>query len=189
MCGQHLELGEKKTKNVTDGTLVFAWLGQEAIHIWDTKKGEPLHLVDIDYIRSSGLIYQGMGPEFSAWLITSSKHGLHKQGKLQVKWRWRMTSIWISSVWVVQESGFVLTINQPRGGILGSQALPLSHYPTHPQTVPTCILFEIRLLVHGRSRIQSQEKRFFSFLGDMQCLLLYSWMVGTLLLVMHLERY
>ena len=104
-----------------------------------------------------------MGPEFSAWLITSSEHGLHKQGKLQVKWRWRMTSIWISSVWVVQESGFVLTINQPRGGILGSQALPLSYYPTHPQTVPTCILFEIRLLVHGRSRIQSQEKRFSAF--------------------------
>ena len=61
MCGQHLELGEKKTKNVTDGTLVFAWLGQEAIHIWDTKKGEPLHLVDIDYIRSSGLMISGDG--------------------------------------------------------------------------------------------------------------------------------
>jgi WD40 repeat protein len=46
---------------VIDGTLVFAWLGKEAIYIWDTKKGEPLQLVDIDRIRSGGLMISGDG--------------------------------------------------------------------------------------------------------------------------------
>jgi hypothetical protein len=91
----------------------------------------------------------------------------------------------------VQESGLIFRIHQPRGGTLESQAPPLSHYPTHPQRDPSCILYPVSVcgtMAHPGLRIQSLEKWFSGCLGDMQDLMMCGGMDSIWLLVMSLEK-
>jgi hypothetical protein len=48
-----------------DGGLIVVWLGDEGIHIWDTKKGELLQVSRLLIgMRPGTSGYQGMGPKF-----------------------------------------------------------------------------------------------------------------------------
>jgi WD40 repeat protein len=175
---------------IIDGGLIVVWFGDEGTHIWDTKKGELLQVVEVDWKDARDLkISEGGSKVFflnekyiQAWSLWTGE----AVGKVELEDKPYQDLLCVGGSKVYLRFSDTSTL----GGTLGPQTLLLSHCPTHPQRNLVCILLVVLnggMKGHPGLKIQALGKRFFGCLGDMQDLMRYNGMVSIWLLVMNLE--
>jgi len=179
-CTENINLRDIQ---LIDDKLIFVWYAEKEVHVWDVTKDQLLRKIhvssnwiarDLRISRDRSKVFYLDRYTIHAWSIWTGE----AVGKVQLdKVLWEGLTVYD----MVQRSGFIPGVYQPKGGTLGSQVHLLFHYITYHQTDPAWVLLiapRAGTLEYPGLRIQLLTRWFSTSMGSMGGHLSHSGMAG-----------